>query len=97
MILNSFSTFVTSQVGSKNLAPIKSRLAKMTAVEIADALKEVRPQDIPVVYRLLDKSVATEVFDMLDLAWQKDLIQALTGEEAAALFRAIEPEDRVHL
>ena len=63
-------------------------------VELLERLSETRRA---VVYRLLPKQEALEVFEALDPALQSELIHGLQDAEVAALFADLDPDDRVWL
>ncbi len=92
-----FAEFVENHIRERNPEPIKARLRSMTAAEVLDGLRDAREADRPVVFRLLPKDLAATVFDLMDVAWQRDLIQSFTSDEAGALLAGLEPDDRVHL
>ena len=76
---------------------VKQFLRAMSAAEILQGLKEIDPGDLPVGFRLLAKDLATEVFDLMDVGYQSELIESFTSDEAVQLLGALDPDDRVHL
>src|SRR5690606_18461590 len=60
-------------------------------------LERLDLMDRAVVYRLLPKGTALEVFERLDPALQGDLVLGLQAEDVAAIFAQLEPDDRVSL
>src|SRR5699024_10932939 len=50
-----------------------------------------------IVYRLLEKDLALEVFEKLPPALQGDLLEALQESDTAELFLGMAPDDRVWL
>jgi len=92
-----FPEYVRDHINDKNLEPLKQFLRAMSAAEILQGLKEIDPRDLPVVFRLLPKDLATEVFDLMDVGYQSELIESFTSDEAVQLLGALDPDDRVHL
>lgn len=80
-----------------NLDALKAKLMRLTPLDFVESWRDLHEDDRPVVFRLLVKNVATVVFDMLEPFEQGELIQSLTGEQTAALFAELDPDDRVHL
>ncbi len=94
---NDFRTFARKHIEEKRLEPLKNRLSKMRVEELIDALQELRDEDQAVVFRLLPKPVAVDVFDAMDIVWRREMIESFSNEEAINLLGTLEPEDRVHL
>ncbi len=72
-------------------------LAPSRAPEVVTLLKRMSRRDRAVVYRLLPKDLAAEVFERLGSALQSDLVQALQDEQVADVFARLGPDDRVSL
>ncbi|TVR63392.1 MAG: magnesium transporter [Spirochaetaceae bacterium] len=92
-----FAEYAEKQIRERNLEPLKARLRSMTAGEVIVGLRNAREADRPVVFRLLPKDLAATVFDLMDVAWQRDMVQSFTSDEAVALLAGLDPDDRVHL
>lgn len=67
--------------------------ARATAEEIA----RLEPAQGAARFRLLPKDLAAEVFDSLDPAEQRDLVDGLRSREVHSLLEEMEPDDRVRL
>jgi len=65
--------------------------------EIVEELRRLRGDDRAIVFRLLAKGAALEVFERLDHPTQGDLVELLQAHETAAVFEALDPDDRVSL
>lgn len=72
-------------------------LATMSTSATVAALERLSLKRRALVYRLLPKDRALEVFEGLDATLQGDLVRGLQHEEVAAVFAALEPDDRVSL
>ena len=95
--VRSFPEFAREHIRDKNLEPLKVFLRSMSAAEVIDGMKECTEGDRAVVYRLLPKDLAAEVFDIMDVTWQRDLVESFGNDEAVQLLCCLEPDDRVHL
>src|SRR5690606_29460579 len=65
--------------------------------EIADLLAELTRVDRLLLFRLLSRESAAEVFSYLDSEVRNSLLTALTDEETRQLLRNLEPDDRTPL
>ncbi|MGM0386358.1 MAG: magnesium transporter [Actinomycetota bacterium] len=81
----------------KDLTTANATLATLTAEETVDVLERLGLKDRAVLYRLLPKAKALEVFEDLDPALQGDLVHGLQDEEVAQVFAGLDPDDRVSL
>ncbi|KIP52944.1 magnesium transporter [Leucobacter komagatae] len=92
---------------------LESRILKLLAdedlKELGHTVQDVAPEDIvltlerltenqrAIVFRLLHKDEALEVFEALDPSVQSDLVHGLRDTEVAELFEGLDPDDRVWL
>jgi len=81
----------------RDLSGLADLLAPLTDPQIVVVLERLGLQDRAVVYRLLPKDTALDVFERLDPAVQGDLVLGLQAEDVAAIFAELEPDDRVRL
>ncbi len=95
--VQTFDEVVREKIAEKNLEGIKKTVSDMHPGEIVEGLESLEVKERPVVFRLLPKDKAVDVFDMLDPAVQGDLVESLTDEQAAEYLGELEPDDRVHL
>lgn len=72
-------------------------LTPASAEQLSLLLERLTAQQQAVVYRLLPKDRAIEVFELLSPAMQGDLVHALQDTEVAAIFADLDPDDRVWL
>ncbi len=96
-ITQAFRDNVREHIEDKNLDPIKQYLRSLSPAEIIQGLKEIDHRDLPVVFRLLPKDLATDVFDLMEVGDQSELVESFSSEEAVQLLGALDPDDRVHL
>ena len=81
----------------RDFAGIVDTLASLTVEHVTTLLTRLPDKRRAVVYRLLPKERAITVFELLDPELQSDLIKGLQGNEVAAIFTDLEPDDRVWL
>jgi len=64
---------------------------------LSDIIEILEPQKQVVVFRLLEKDRALEVFEYIEPEIQQELIQNFTDERAIDFFKGMEPDDRAKL
>ena len=80
-----------------DLVSLARQLGTLDLSEILDLSGRLEDRERAVVFRLLPKGQAIEVFERLDPALQHELLHDLQSGEVAELFAALEPDDRVWL
>ncbi|WP_324649915.1 magnesium transporter [Georgenia sp. H159] len=84
-------------LAEQNLPRLVDVLDGMPTSEVTAALERLNLKQRALVYRLLPKTRALEVFEGLDATLQGDLVQGLQDEEVAVVFAELDPDDRVSL
>ncbi len=80
-----------------DLTALSALLHDAEAGDIVEELRRLPGEDRAIVFRLLTKDQALEVFERLDHRTQGDLVELLQAEETAVVFEALDPDDRVSL
>ncbi|MBY6062002.1 magnesium transporter [Microbacterium esteraromaticum] len=80
-----------------DLAQASAALTPMPVPEIVELLDRLSVENAAIVYRLLAKGRALDVFEALSPGTQGDLVQAMRHAEVATLFAEMDPDDRVWL
>ncbi|MDD9207369.1 magnesium transporter [Georgenia sp. 10Sc9-8] len=91
------SATIERALATRDLPTITAELAPLTASDAIGVLERLGAKQRALVYRLLPKDRALEVFEGLDPTLQGDLVQALRDEEVASVFAELDPDDRVSL
>ncbi len=73
---------------------LRSFLADQPAPEIAELIASLDGRDRLVVFRLLPRKLAGDVFALLDADLQNLLVQGLAGDEVRELLAGLPPDDR---
>lgn len=81
----------------RNLSGLAEALSPANSEQLVTVLERLPFNQRAVVYRLLPKDRAMEVFERLSPGLQGDLIQALRDAEVASIFADLEPDDRAWL
>lgn len=89
---------ITNLLSEHKLAQLKELLNdELSFQELSELLEEFNPNQLAILFRLLDKDTALEIFELMDTASQKELLAAFTAEEVAEMLGAIDSSDQVRL
>jgi magnesium transporter len=80
-----------------DLATADTEAQSLTPARTIDVMERLSAKQRAVLYRLLPKQQASDVFEDLAPVLQKELIESLQDEEVAAAFDDLDPDDRVAL
>jgi magnesium transporter len=80
-----------------DLVEATAMVRRLGAPEIVNVLDRLNLNQRAIIYRLLSKEQALEVFENLDPSLQGDLVGALQDDDVGALFADLNPDDRVEL
>jgi magnesium transporter len=81
----------------KNLGGAKAALNYARPGAIVECLRNLPPDQQALVFRLLEKRLALDVFERLDRWEQTQLVRAMEDPDLVQLIEAIEPDARVRL
>lgn len=88
---------IRQALGSGDLAAADAEVQRLTPARTIDVLERLPASQRAVLYRLLPKQQATDVFEDLTPVLQKELVSSLREEEVATAFADLDPDDRVAL
>lgn len=88
---------VEELVEAKNFTGIVETVTPLSTEQVTALLERLPIEQRAIVYRLLPKDNAIEVFERFSPALQRDLIQGLRDGEVATIFSDLDPDDRVWL
>ena len=80
-----------------DLILLTSTLAYLNRPTVISVIERLPETERAVVFRLLPKGIALEVFESLDTALQGEIIETLQDKDVAAIFGGLDPDDRVGL
>jgi len=81
-------------VQSRDFSTLKEIFEEWHPSDIADAVTDLHEKERAIVFRLLPKEKAADMFEYLDLDVQKSLLKALGQEEVAGILNEMSPDDR---
>ena len=95
--LTDLADLIVGHINRNDLAGLAETIAPCATAELVEICERLGDRHRAVMYRLLPKQRALEVFEALDPALQGDLVRGLRDAEVADLFAAMDPDDRVWL
>jgi magnesium transporter len=84
-------------INAKQFDLLKQKANALEPFFLADIIEVLEPGKQSVVFRLLNKEHALEVFEYIETDVQQELIQNFTDAEALTYFDNLEPDDRAAL
>jgi len=94
-ILQASATEINELIFRKDWWKLKDYLKDIPPVDIAEALEDMEPQVAVVVFRLLVKPKAAEVFSHLSTQKGQDLLKTFSTRQLSDVMDNLEPDDRV--
>ncbi len=82
---------------NKNYAQARKEAMELNAVDIAELLEETEIDKSLILFRMLPKNLAVEVFSYLSNEQQKDIINAITDKEIAHIVQELFFDDMIDL
>lgn len=84
-------------IAQGDLPGASAALTPLSVPEVVELIDRLGIEDAAIVYRLLAKARALDVFEALSPGTRGDLVRALRNVEITALFAEMDPDDRVWL
>ena len=84
-------------VGQRNYRALRSVLETMNEVDIAEFINDLPVEEAVIIFRLLKKPIAADVFSELDYEIQQRLVEAINDKEVKTLFDALAIDDAVDM
>ena len=88
---------IIDNIENKNFASLKPILAELEPVDIAEIINDVDEEKVCVIFRLLPKDLASEVFVEMDNDTQKILISAFTDKELSNIINDLFVDDTLDI
>ncbi len=93
----SYEQSLQEAVDRNDVYAMTHTLDEMTVSDVTAVIERMNPRDRAVVYRLLSKDRAAQVFDALDAELRGELVNGLTDKEVTAVLDELDPDDAVEL
>ena len=84
-------------VEEKKFRELKSRLVEMNEVDVASFMEELDSEKTVVVFRMLPKELATDVFAELEPEQQQQIVTSITDYELGAIINDLYVDDAVDM
>ncbi|MDK2946671.1 MAG: magnesium transporter [Geotoga sp.] len=97
MILKTTSKKIMELIREKNFSELKNELMQMNVVNISELIQEFPSVEALMIYRLLPKEKAVDVFYYLDKGYQQKIIEKITDSETQHILRESQFDDMVDL
>ena len=88
---------ITELLNAKKYAQIKKELNEMNSVDLAELLEQFPPESMVVLFRLIAKETAAEVFTNMNTEMQQALISTFTEKELKDIFEDMFMDDTVDI
>ncbi|MCL1950394.1 MAG: magnesium transporter [Turicibacter sp.] len=89
--------YIWKYLQERNIQSLKTALDQIEGHELVELFQSMDPEELVIAYRLLPKTRALQVFELLDVDLQEGLIHSFTEEKAIETFANLDPDDRVRL
>ncbi|MHA7157363.1 magnesium transporter [Glutamicibacter endophyticus] len=90
-------SLLDAELDAAALRELANRLAPLSAYAVRELIRRLPSERAAIVFRLLDRARAVELFEHLEPALRADLFQGLQDSDVAAVFAALDVEERVAL
>lgn len=97
MLQDLLNPAVMDLIQARDWTGLRSTLADWPAPEVADLLLNLPKADRGLLFRVLPRDAAAEVFAHLDFEQQNSLLLDLTDEETRQILSSLSPDDRTQL
>jgi len=81
----------------REMEKLKALLNEAEDMQVLHAFYDLPPEEQVIVFRLLDKNTALELFEELDTTYQQRLLRNFTDEDVREYINEMAPDDRVRL
>ena len=82
---------------SRHMKELQTRLEDMNEFDVAEFLSEIGDNRMPMVFRLLSKETAADVFANFDAPEQEKIINSITDSELSAIIEELYVDDAVDM
>ena len=91
------SDHLALMLAQEDLAAIEATVHDMPPADLVRVLEREDPDDRAIIYRLLPRDLALEVFERFSTGMRADLLTGLRDEHVVGVFEHLDPDDRAAL
>lgn len=84
-------------VNQRQFRTLRQELAEMNEVDVAAFIEELDPEKTVVVFRMLPKELASDVFACLELDKQQHIVSSITDKELTSIIEDLSVDDAVDM
>jgi len=88
---------IKSLLQERRFDVLKEVLQEWPPADIAELIVELEETERVIIFRLLNRELAADVFEYLDVDTQMELIKSMGKEDVAAILNEMDPDDRTAL
>ena len=88
---------LTELLDARNMKQLKQRMEEMNEFDVAEFLTEIEDNRMPMVFRLLSKETAADVFANFEAPEQERIINSITDSELAGIIEELYVDDAVDM
>lgn len=88
---------LTELLDNRDMKQLKLRMEEMNEFDVAEFLTEIEDNRMPMVFRLLSKETAADVFANFDSPEQEKIINSITDSELGAIIEELYLDDAVDM
>ena len=88
---------LTALLDKRDMKTLKRRMEEMNEFDVAEFLTDIEDNRMPMVFRLLSKETAAEVFANFDPPEQERIINSITDSELAGIIEELYLDDAVDM
>ena len=86
---------LTALLDNRSMRTLKQRMEEMNEFDVAEFLSGIEDNRMPMVFRLLSKETAADVFANFDVPDQERIINSMTDSELAGIIEELYVDDAV--
>ncbi|MBD3267666.1 magnesium transporter [bacterium] len=84
-------------IAERRYKELREEMKDLDPVDIAEVLQVLTLEEGIIVFRILPRALAADVYENLPLQFQEDVLRLLSNEQIAALLNEMDPDDRTDL
>ena len=88
---------LTELLEKRDMKQLKQRMEELNEFDVAEFLAEIDDNQMPMVFRLLSKETAAEVFANFDTPEQEKIINSITDSELSSIIEELYVDDAVDM
>jgi len=88
---------IRALLDARDLGTLKEVLSDWTPADIAELISDLPEHEQALIFRILPRDLAADVFEYIDFDMQERLLKGLGNEEVAAILNEMSPDDRTAL